>query len=207
MRKRSKPTSHWRNQHKKDFYMEKALIEGWRSRAVYKLQQIHASDRLFRPGIRCVDLGSSPGSWSQFASKLIGSDGRLWAVDQKPMQPIVGVEFILGDFTDSETISFLRSALGDDSIDLVMSDMSPNISGNRAVDQPRAMGLAEDALAFALETLGEGGSFLTKLFQGEGFEEFVGCIKQSFKSVRIIKPRASRPESREVYLLARTYRM
>ena len=207
MRKRSKPTSHWRQRHRKDSYMEKASREGWRSRAVYKLQQIHTSDRLFRSGIRCVDLGASPGSWSQFASKLIGKNGRLWAVDKQPMEPILGVEFVLGDFTDSETISFLRSALGDDSIDLVMSDMSPNISGNRAVDQPRAMGLAEDALAFALETLGEGGGFLTKLFQGEGFEEFVGCIKQSFKSVKIIKPRASRPESREVYLLARTYRM
>ena len=187
--------------------MERAAREGWRSRAVYKLQQIQDSDGLFRPGIRCIDLGASPGSWSQFASKIIGPNGRLWAVDKQPMDPIDGVEFVLGDFTKTETISLLHALLGDAPIDLVISDMSPNISGNKAIDQPRAIGLAEDALTFSFEVLGEGGGFLTKLFQGEGFEEFVGLVKKSFSSVRTIKPRASRPESREVYLLARNYQM
>jgi len=207
MTKRSKSTGHWRQGHRKDAYMERAVREGWRSRAVYKLQQIQKSDRLFRPGIRCIDLGASPGSWSQFASKIIGSNGRLWAVDKQPMDPIDGVEFVLGDFTNSQTLSLLHAALGDAPIDLVISDMSPNISGNKAVDQPRAIGLAEDALTFSFEVLGEGGGFLTKLFQGEGFEEFVGLVKKSFNSVKTIKPRASRPESREVYLLARIYQM
>ena len=207
MTKQSKSTNHWRQRHRKDPYMERAASEGWRSRAVYKLQQIEVSNRLFRPGMRCVDLGASPGSWSQFASKIIGLNGRLWAVDKQPMDPVDGVEFILGDFTNSETLSLLHAVLGDASIDLVISDMSPNISGNKAIDQPRAIGLAEDALTFALEVLGEGGDFLTKLFQGEGFEEFVGLVKESFSSLRIIKPRASRPESREVYLLATTYQM
>ena len=123
------------------------------------------------------------------------------------MDPIDGVEFVLGDFTNSQTLSLLHAALGDAPIDLVISDMSPNISGNKAVDQPRAIGLAEDALTFSFEVLGEGGGFLTKLFQGEGFEEFVGLVKKSFNSVKTIKPRASRPESREVYLLARNYQM
>ena len=207
MTKRSKSTNHWRKRHRKDVYMERAAREGWRSRAVYKLQQIQDSDRLFRPGIRCLDLGASPGSWSQFASKIIGPNGRLWAVDKQPMDPIDGVEFVLGDFTESETLSFLQTLLGDTPIDLVISDMSPNISGNKAIDQPRAIGLAEDALTFSFQVLGEGGGFLTKLFQGEGFEEFVGLVKNSFSSVRTIKPRASRPESREVYLLARTFHM
>lgn len=207
MTKRSKSTNHWRKRHRKDVYMERAAREGWRSRAVYKLQQIQDSDRLFRPGIRCLDLGASPGSWSQFASKIIGPNGRLWAVDKQPMDPIDGVEFVLGDFTETETLSFLQTLLGDTPIDLVISDMSPNISGNKAIDQPRAIGLAEDALTFSFQVLGEGGGFLTKLFQGEGFEEFVGLLKNSFSSVRTIKPRASRPESREVYLLARTFHM
>ncbi len=207
MTKRSKSTNHWRQRHRKDAYMERAAREGWRSRAVYKLQQIQDSDGLFRPGIRCIDLGASPGSWSQFASKTIGPNGRLWAVDKQPMDPIDGVEFVLGDFTKTETISLLHALLGDAPIDLVISDMSPNISGNKAIDQPRAIGLAEDALTFSFEVLGEGGGFLTKLFQGEGFEEFVGLVKKSFSSVRTIKPRASRPESREVYLLARNYQM
>ena len=187
--------------------MERAAREGWRSRAVYKLEQIHTRERLLKPGLACVDLGASPGGWSQFAVGIVGSTGAVWALDREPMAPIAGVSFTCGDFNDPQTLTMLRSAIGARRIDLVMSDMAPNISGNRAVDQPRAMQLAEEALAFAESVLGEGGSVLIKLFQGEGFEEFVAAARRSFQAVRVIKPRASRPESREMYLLARTYGM
>tara|TARA_B100000029_G_scaffold424715_2_gene432696 strand:- start:4703 stop:5326 length:624 start_codon:yes stop_codon:yes gene_type:complete len=205
MGKKSKSASHWRQIQRKDPYFEKALSEGWRSRAVYKLEEIHVVFTLFKHGMQCVDLGSSPGGWSQLAVKLVGSEGKIWAMDQQIMEPISGVEFLLGDFTDQASVTLFQSHIKDVSIDLVMSDMAPNISGNRVVDQARAMNLAEDAFRFAIETLNEGGSFLTKLFQGEGFEEFIGVAKQHFESVRIFKPKASRSESREVYMLARTY--
>ena len=187
--------------------MERAAREGWRSRAVYKLEQIHVREKLLKPGWACVDLGASPGGWSQFAAGIVGPTGRVWALDREPMAPIAGVEFFCGDFNDPQALATLRSAIEMTRIDLVMSDMAPNISGNRAVDQPRAMQLAEEAFEFALGVMDEGGSLLIKLFQGEGFEEFIGTAKRSFQTVRVIKPRASRPESREMYLLARTYGM
>jgi len=187
--------------------MERAAREGWRSRAVYKLEQIHAREKLLKRGCACVDLGASPGGWSQFAAGIVGPTGRVWALDREPMAPIVGVDFFSGDFNDPQALATLRSAIEKTRIDLVMSDMAPNMSGNRAIDQPRAMQLAEEALEFASGVMDEGGSFLVKLFQGVGFEEFIGTAKRSFQTVRVIKPRASRPESREMYLLARTYGM
>lgn len=187
--------------------MARAAREGWRSRAVYKLQQIQSRERILVRGMACVDLGASPGGWSQYAARIIRPGGRIWALDREPMAPVDGVSFILGDFTDPQTLGALRGALGEARMDLVMSDMAPNISGNRAVDQPRAMQLAEEALAFSCAVLGEGGHFLIKLFQGEGFEDFVGTARDRFGRVRVIKPRASRPESREMYLLARSYGM
>ena len=207
MGRRSGSSGHWRQHQEQDAYVERAVREGWRSRAVYKLEQIHSKEKLLKPGLACVDLGASPGGWSQFAAKVVAPTGRVWALDRESMEPIVGVRFICGDFTEPQTISMLRSALGGTCIDLVMSDLAPNISGNRAVDQPRAMQLAEEARDFASGVLGDGGDFLVKLFQGEGFEEFISATKLCFKTVRVMKPRASRPESREVYLLARAYGM
>ena len=155
----------------------------------------------------CVDLGACPGGWSQYAAARVGSGGRVLAVDLKPMDPIPGVSFIQGDFTEADTRERVISALVGSSAGLVMSDMAPNITGHPAVDQPRCMHLAEEALEFACETLERKGSFLVKLFQGEGFEAFVGRTRKRFGSVRTVKPKASRPESREMYLLARNHGM
>jgi 23S rRNA (uridine2552-2'-O)-methyltransferase len=155
--------------------------------------------------MRCVDLGASPGGWSQYAAQIVGPRGRIWAVDLLPMDSIAGVEFLQGDFTTPETVEALRALMAGERADLVMSDMAPNISGNRAIDQPRSIGLAEEALTFAAEVLRPGADFLIKLFQGEGFPEFVKRVRGEFGAVRLIKPKASRPESREIYLLARNY--
>ena len=207
MGRRSRSTGQWRQHQRSDPYVERAAREGWRSRAVFKLEQIQSRADLLRAGMACVDLGASPGGWSQFAARIVGPTGRVWALDREPMDPIEGVTFIRGDFTDPQGLAALRAALGQTRIDLVMSDMAPNISGHRVVDQPRAMRLAEAALAFAAEVLGEGGGLLVKVFQGEGFEDFVAAAGRRFKTARVMKPRASRPESREMYVLARTYGM
>ena len=207
MGRRSGSSGHWRQQQSRDPYLERAAQEGWRSRAVFKLQQIQARSRLLKPGLTCVDLGASPGGWSQYAAGIVGPTGRIWALDLEPMEPISGVTFIQGDFGDPRILASLRSSLGEAPIDLVMSDMSPNISGNRTVDQARAMELAAGVLEFACGVLDEGGGLLIKLFQGEGFEDFVSEARRSFRTVRVMKPPASRPESREMYLLARTYGM
>src|SRR5690606_30211515 len=151
MSRRSGSSSRWKQRQERDPYVERAVKEGWRSRAVFKLAQIHEKERLLRPGMRVVDLGASPGGWSQFAARIVGPKGRVWAVDLLPMEPIDRVEFVLGDFTKNEVLEALKRAIGDEKADLVMSDMAPNISGTRAVDQPRSMGLAEEALSFANE--------------------------------------------------------
>lgn len=205
MSRRTGSSSRWRQRQERDPYVERAVREGWRSRAVFKLEQIQTKERLLKPGMRCVDLGSSPGGWSQYAARVVGPKGTVIAVDLLPMDPVAGVEFLQGDFTTPETLEQLRAALGGQPADLVMSDMAPNISGTRAVDQPRSIGLAEEALLFATEVLRPGGAFLIKLFQGEGFQEFVQSVRAEFRTVRLIKPKASRPESREIYLLARNY--
>ena len=207
MSRRSGASGHWRHRQGRDAYVSRAGREGWRSRSAYKLEQIDARARLFGKGMVCVDLGACPGGWSQYAAAKIGSSGRVLAVDLKPMEPIPGVDFIQGDFTDAEIREQLISALGVSRVGLVMSDMAPNITGHPAVDQPRAMHLAEEALEFAGEVLERKGSFLVKLFQGEGFEAFVARTRKRFGSVRIVKPKASRPESREMYLLARNHGM
>jgi len=204
---RSGSSGHWRQRQVSDPYVERASREGWRSRAVFKLQQIQARSRVLKPGVNCVDLGASPGGWSQYASGIVRPIGRIWALDREPLEPISGVTFIRGDFADPQILSLLRSALGDARIDLVMSDMAPNLSGNRVVDQAKAMELAEGVLEFACGVLDEGGGLLIKLFQGEGFDDFIASVRSGFGSVRVIKPPASRPESREMYLLARTYGM
>jgi 23S rRNA (uridine2552-2'-O)-methyltransferase len=172
---------------------------------VFKLEQIQAKARILKPGLRCIDLGAAPGGWSQLAAQIVGSKGQVVAVDLAPVAPIEGVEIIQGDFTAEPTLARIIEALGTAKADLVMSDVAPNITGNRAVDQPRAMGLAEESLELCQKVLRPGGSFLVKLFQGEGFEAFVQTARAQFQKVRLIKPKASRPESREIYLLARNY--
>ena len=181
--------------------------EGWRSRAVFKLEQIVTKERLLRPGMVVVDLGSAPGGWSQYVTEKLNGDVRVIAVDLLSMDALPSVEFIHGDFTSDEVIEQLGNAVGDERADLVISDMAPNISGNRAVDQPRSMYLAELALDLCGDLLGPGGDFVCKLFQGEGIDPFIGDARAAFERVKVMKPRASRPGSREVYLVARNYRL
>jgi 23S rRNA (uridine2552-2'-O)-methyltransferase len=205
--KRTGSSQRWRQRQERDIYVEQANREGWRSRAVFKLEQIQEKERLLRGGTVCVDLGSAPGGWSQLAAKLVGPTGRVIAIDLLPMEPIPGVEFLEGDFTAPETLQALRNLVGAKPVDLVMSDMAPNISGNRAMDQPRSMALLDEAVLFAREVLRPGGDFLVKAFQGEGIDAFTRELRRHFKVVKTLKPKASRPESREIYLLARSYGM
>jgi 23S rRNA (uridine2552-2'-O)-methyltransferase len=187
--------------------VQQARRDGWRSRAVYKLLQIDEKERLLKNGMVVVDLGAAPGGWSQYVTEKLKGDVRVIAVDLLPMDSLPSVEFLQGDFTDDEVLQTLREALGGDSVSLVISDMAPNISGQRAVDQPRAMYLAELALDFCKEVLGPGGDFVCKLFQGEGIDEFIVEARRAFERVKVMKPKASRPGSREVYLVARNYRL
>ena len=203
---RSKSSQRWLKSHFDDEYVKRAQREGYRSRAVYKLEEIQQKDRLLRPGMTLVDLGAAPGGWSQYAARLLQGKGRILALDILPMQPLVGVEFLPGDFTESEPVDLLMELLGDDQVDLVMSDMAPNISGMDAVDQPRSMYLAELAVDFAANVLRKGGDLLFKAFQGEGFDALVKGLRSQYQQVKVRKPRASRPKSREVYVLARHYR-
>jgi 23S rRNA (uridine2552-2'-O)-methyltransferase len=207
MPRRTGSSNRWRERQRRDVYVEQANREGWRSRAVFKLQQIQDKERLLKAGMVCVDLGASPGGWSQLAARLVGASGEIIAVDLLPMDPIPGVRFLQGDFTDGGTVAALRELLGGRGVDLVMSDLAPNISGNRSMDQPRSMALLDAAAAFAEEVLKHGGDFLAKAFQGEGVESFTRGLRERFATVKTIKPKASRPESREIYLLARNYGM
>jgi 23S rRNA (uridine2552-2'-O)-methyltransferase len=204
MPRRTGSSQRWRQRQERDIYVEQAERAGWRSRAVFKLEQIQQKERLLRSGSVCVDLGAAPGGWSQLAAKLVGPGGRVIAIDLLPMEPIPGVEVLEGDFTAPETLEALRNLVGPKPVDLVMSDMAPNISGNRTIDQPRSMALLDEALSFAREVLRPGGDFLVKAFQGEGVDAFTRDLKACFKAVKTIKPKASRAESREIYLLARS---
>ena len=197
----------WLAEHRKDPYVKQARAAGWRSRAVFKLEQIQRKYHLIRPGMMIVDLGAAPGGWSQYAAGLLNGRGRIVALDILPMDPIEGVEFIHGDFREMPVLEQLRIALGEQPVDLVLSDMAPNISGIEASDQARAVYLAELALDFCNQALKPGGSFLVKLFQGEGFEAYLKQLRSAFGSVQIRKPEASRDRSREQYLLARNYRL
>jgi len=199
---RSKSSSRWLQEHFSDPYVKRAQAEGWRSRAVYKLEELIERDRLLKPGMVVVDLGAAPGGWSQMVSARIGAQGRVIALDILPMQGIAGVDFIEGDFREEEVLKTLEKHLDGASVDLVLSDMAPNLSGMRSVDQPQAMHLAELAGAFAEAHLGKGGAFLTKLFQGEGFDAYVRRLRQGYERVSMRKPKASRARSSEVYALA-----
>ena len=197
----------WRERQEKDPYVQKARKAGWRSRAVFKLEEIDRKERLLRPDMTVVDLGAAPGGWSQFVSQRLKGRARTIAIDLLPMDALPDVEILQGDFTEDSVLDALLECLGGQTVDLVMSDMAPNISGTKAVDQPRSMYLAELALDFAGRVLGKNGSFVCKLFQGEGFDEFVREARQRFEKVRVIKPAASRAGSSEVYLVARNYRL
>lgn len=199
---RSKSSSRWLKEHFDDEYVLRAQREGWRSRAVYKLEELDQKYRLLKPGMTVVDLGAAPGGWSQYAAKVLGAKGQVYALDILPMDTLPGVAFIEGDFREENVLEQLKESLGDRVIDLVMSDMAPNISGMDAVDQPRAMYLVELAVDFAREMLRPGGAFVCKVFQGEGFDALVQALRKDFGRVVVRKPKASRPRSREVYLVA-----
>jgi 23S rRNA (uridine2552-2'-O)-methyltransferase len=197
----------WRDRQERDPYVRQARRDGWRSRAVFKLEEIDQKERLLKPDMVCVDLGAAPGSWSQYVTRSLKGRARIIAVDLLTMDSLPDVEFIHGDFQDDLVFEQLLDAAGAEGVDLVMSDMAPNISGLKAVDQPRSMGLAELALDLARRVLKPEGSFVCKLFQGEGFDAFVVDARRSFARVRVMKPKASRAGSREVYLVARNYRL
>jgi 23S rRNA (uridine2552-2'-O)-methyltransferase len=202
MSKRSKSSRRWLQEHATDAYVKRAHKEGMRSRATYKLEELDQAERLIRPGMVVVDLGAAPGGWSQYAAKVLNGKGSIYALDILPMDGIAGVEFILGDFREDGPLNALLERLGDARVDLVLSDMAPNMSGIDAVDQPRQMHLVELALDFATKVLRPGGTFLAKVFQGAGFEELVKSTRREFDQVRMRKPPASRSRSAEMYLLA-----
>ncbi|MAC32895.1 MAG: 23S rRNA (uridine(2552)-2'-O)-methyltransferase RlmE [Haliea sp.] len=206
MPKKRSSSKAWLKEHREDPYVQRAQKEGYRSRACYKLLEIQEKDRLFRPAMTVLDLGAAPGGWSQVAVDLVGHKGRVVASDILPMDPLAGVDFIQGDFTEEAVFEQLLSALDGQPVDLVLSDMAPNMSGVNAVDQPRSMYLVELALDMALRVLAPGGAFVTKVFQGEGFDDWFREVRDSFERVATRKPRASRPRSREVYVVARGLR-
>ena len=203
--KRSKSSGRWMQEHFDDHYVKQAQKEGYRSRACYKLLEIQKKDKLINKNMTVVDLGAAPGGWSQVAAGLVGDHGKVLATDILPMDVLAGVTFIQGDFREQDVLDELLGATKGRNIDLVISDMAPNISGDRAVDQPRAMYLAELALDFAVKVLKPGGHLLVKVFQGEGIDEYRRLMRSSFQSVKTRKPEASRPRSREIYLLAKDF--
>lgn len=203
MSPRSKSSARWLERQQQDPYVKRAQKQGARSRSVFKLEELDRRDGLLKAGMVVVDLGAAPGGWSDYAQRKTGAGGRVIALDILPMEEIAGVTFIQGDFREDEPLKRLESALEGAKADLVLSDMAPNMSGMRAVDQPKSMHLAELALAFAREHLKPGGSLLMKLFQGEGSDQLLKELKTGFNQVVIRKPPASRSQSREIYALAR----
>jgi len=197
----------WRQRQEKDPYVQMARRDGWRSRAVFKLEQIADKERILRPDMTCIDLGAAPGSWSQYVCRRLQERVRIVALDVLPMEPLPSVEILQGDFTDELVLQQLLALLDNRPADLVMSDLAPNISGNKAVDQPRSMYLAELALDLARKTLGRKGAFVCKLFQGEGTDAFIADARRSFAKVKAMKPKASRAGSSEIYLVARNYQL
>ena len=201
-----KPSKKWMEDHLNDPYVKKAQVDGYRSRASYKLIEINEKDKLVRPGNIVMDLGSAPGGWSQILSPMVGDAGRVIASDILPMDSIVGVSFLQGDFTDEAVYNAILKELGDDRVDTVVSDMAPNLSGNNTTDQYSSIYLVELALDMARNVLKPGGGFCAKVFQGVGYEEYVKEVRQSFSKVIIRKPAASRPRSREVYVVGKGFK-
>ena len=197
----------WRERQERDPYVLQARREGWRSRAIYKLEQILKKEPLLKPDMTCIDLGAAPGGWSQYVSAKLNGRCRIIALDLLPMDALPSVELIQGDLTEGDTLQVLLGMVEDTPVHLVMSDMAPNMSGNKAVDQPRSLYLAELALELAQKALERRGNFVCKMFQGQGTDAFVATARDAFERVRIIKPKASRPGSSEVYLVARNYQL
>lgn len=207
MSKRTKSSARWLAEHAADPYVKRAHEEGWRSRAAFKLEEIQRSDRLLRPGMTVVDLGAAPGGWSQFAARTLAGKGRVIALDILEMPALPGVEFIQGDFTDESVLERLTAMLAGAKVDLVMSDMAPNMMGIAEVDHDRSMGLVELAVDFAARELRPGGDLLMKVFQGRDFQPLIARLRREFESVKLRKPKASRARSAELYVLARGYRL
>ncbi len=193
-------------EHFQDEYVKKAQALGYRSRAIFKLIEIQEKDKIIRPGLNIVDLGAAPGGWSEYARKLLGKNDKLVALDLLDIEPIAGVDFIQGDFREDEVLEKLYKVLDGQPVHLLLSDMAPNISGNKEVDQPKAIYLGELALDAAQSILAKGGTFLIKMFQGAGFDEYHNQVRQNFNSVVIRKPKASRSRSNEVYILAKGFK-
>ena len=206
---RSKTSGSWLKEHFDDEYVKRSQKEGYRSRAIYKLQEIQQKDNLIRPNMQVVDLGAAPGGWSQYAVELVGKNGRVIASDILPIDPLPFVEFIKGDFTEESVLNDILNVLSKGEkktrADVVISDMAPNITGVESTDQPRSIYLCELALDMACQILTPGGSFIAKVFQGEGSDAFLNEIKKHFKKVKVRKPKASRPRSREVYVVAQGF--
>ncbi len=203
---RSKSSSRWLQEHFDDEYVKKSQMDGYRSRAAYKLVEIDEKDRLLRPGMRVADLGAAPGGWTQIAVEKVGSQGVVVAMDILEMDPVPGALFLQGDFREDAVLEQLLQHVGGEPLDLVLSDMAPNMSGMSAVDIPKAMFLVELAHDFARQTLKPGGSLLMKVFQGDGFEALLQVLKTDFSAVITRKPKASRGRSRELYLLAKGFK-
>lgn len=203
---RTKSSNQWMQEHFDDPYVKMAQTQGYRSRAVFKLKEINDKDNLIKPNINIIDLGAAPGGWSQLARQILGKNGRLVALDILPMDALEDVDMIIGDFREENVLNELYNVLNNEPIQLVLSDMAPNMSGNKSTDQARAMYLCELALDTAKTVLAKNGNFLVKVFQGEGFETYFKEMQQNFNSVVIRKPKASRPRSNEVYILAKGFK-
>ncbi|NOI21619.1 23S rRNA (uridine(2552)-2'-O)-methyltransferase RlmE [Vibrio mediterranei] len=204
--KHSASSGRWLKEHFDDKYANEARRKGYRSRAIFKIEEIQNKDKVLKPGMTVVDLGAAPGGWSQYAAKVLGDEGQVIACDLLPMDPISGVSFLQGDFREEAVLNALLERIQPDMVDVVMSDMAPNMAGNLSVDQPRAMYLVELALDMCHQTLAPGGSFVVKVFQGEGFDEYVKQVRDAFKVVKIRKPDSSRARSREVFIVANGFK-
>ncbi len=206
-KKRTPSSTRWLKEHFDDKYVQKAQKLGLRSRAVFKIDEIQLKDKLIKSGMTVVDLGAAPGGWSQFAVEQVGDKGRVIACDILPMDPIAGVDFLQGDFREEAVLAALLERVGDAKVDVVMSDMAPNMSGTPAVDQPRSIYLVELALEMCKEVLAPDGSFVVKVFQGVGSEEYLKAVRELFKVVKVRKPDSSRARSREVYIVATGFKL
>ena len=206
-KKRTPSSTRWLKEHFDDKYVQKAQKLGLRSRAVFKIDEIQLKDKLIKPGMTIVDLGAAPGGWSQFAVDHVVDKGRVIACDILPMDPIAGVDFLQGDFREEAVLAALLERVGDAKVDVVLSDMAPNMSGTPAVDQPRSIYLIELALDMCKEVLAPNGSFVVKVFQGVGSEEYLKAVRELFKVVKVRKPDSSRARSREVYIVATGFKL
>lgn len=206
-KKHSASSGRWLKEHFDDKYVQEAQKKGFRSRAIFKLEEIQGKDKLLKPGMTVVDLGAAPGGWSQYAAEQVGDSGQVIACDILPMDSLPGVAFLQGDFREEAVLNALLDRIQPDMVDVVMSDMAPNMSGNLVSDQARAMYLVELALDMCREVLAPNGSFIVKVFQGEGFDQYLAEVRKMFKAVKIRKPDSSRARSREVYIVATGYKL